>query len=789
MKRTSTSDDSVFQMFSRAADYLVDAPDSETSAEREIWLTVTAALARGLWGPKTDCSPLEDWFGIALPVSEDVLNAVSEGIHLDFFTLREIGKFYEARMASTDGALRKDKGAYFTPIEIAQELIAETLEPLLAGSTVSEILALAICDPAAGAGGFALPLVDFLAEHLQGKIPQMNLLEAKELVLNHCVYFVDVDPMTVALLRSLLWISAGSSMLLPQKLEQRVVVGDALLYEHSFVPPASSVNWTSVFPEVFSNGGFTAIVGNPPWGGLRPMISRWHTGDGGTWADYSVSRREYASYLKSNSSYSLQGKGDADLYRYFLERSLQLLNARGRLGMVVPSAFLRAEGAVPLRRHMFQNGTFDSIVEYWNTKRVFDIHSMFRFVTMVWGRGSHGGVASLSLGNTAVPESHLDSIHLSAEYISRVSGSRMSIPDVRSSQEVALLDSLVRCHPMLGERLEGSWNIGFVRELDMTNASERFVRVQAAAEQGAVMRPDGTWAHPSLGTLLPVYEGRMVNQHDSLAKAYVSGTGRSAVWTSLLPENKVCYPQYLVRESERHPTETVDGFRAGFCDVTGHANERTVLAAVLGPNCVAGNKVPTVRFDNPNTDLHFLWVAIANSFVIDWIARRRVSTSLNYFQWMQIPFPRLDPDSVVGSRLVHLCKMLVDWSPGIDSRSQLEDRALIRSEIDALVAIEFDLDLRTMVRIFSDFPLLDRDPKGKRGTQTRDLVVWKMAQLRGIRDVSMSDLDLLPDGGASSIAERVDAARRLGKLAYVPGELNKLLTAPTAGMSALKFTG
>jgi len=69
--------------------------------------------------------------------------------------------------------------------------------------------------------------------------------------------------------------------------------------------------WERGFPEVFAQGGFDAVIGNPP----------------------------YVEYAKVKDLYSLQGFSTlpcGNLYAMVFERSLAILRRDGRLGLIVP---------------------------------------------------------------------------------------------------------------------------------------------------------------------------------------------------------------------------------------------------------------------------------------------------------------------------------------------------------------------------------------------------------------------------------------------------------------------
>src|SRR5579871_4686396 len=72
------------------------------------------------------------------------------------------------------------------------------------------------------------------------------------------------------------------------------------------------------------------------------------------------------------------------------------------------------------------------------------------------------------------------------------------------------------------------------------------------------------------------------------------------------------YPSARLNEATRERTRR---FRAGFCDITGQTNERSMLAALVPPGVICGNKVPTITFEGDEADISrlHLWLAMANS--------------------------------------------------------------------------------------------------------------------------------------------------------------------------------
>ena len=122
---------------------------------------------------------------------------------------------------------RRRSGSHYTPRELTAPIVERTLEPILgrlgnSGAPKPEkLLDLKVCDPAMGSGAFLVEACRYLAEQLleawkvHGGRPQVQPEEdevvfARRMVAQRCLYGVDRNPMAVDLAKMSLWLATLS---------------------------------------------------------------------------------------------------------------------------------------------------------------------------------------------------------------------------------------------------------------------------------------------------------------------------------------------------------------------------------------------------------------------------------------------------------------------------------------------------------------------------------------------------------------------------------------------------
>jgi hypothetical protein len=518
--------------------------------------------------------------------------------------------------------------------------------------------------------------------------------------------------------------------------------------------------WSDLVPM-----GFGLVIGNPPWEKLK--VSRHehlaangydrHYGDEYGDADLTAleaARARMNAYTgELTALYDLHGGGDVDMYKLFLSLGLHLTASGGQIAMLVPAGLIRSAGTRALREHLLAAAPELHITVFDNKARFFAIDTRFKFLAVHASLDDHArGRKALVLEHAAGTDTDVARSGVAKLGRAQLGAIRndLTIPEVRSAAEWRMFRQMSE----RGQRLDapnGPWHLKIVREIDMTRDRHLYARV------------------PTGDDSLPLIEGRMVHQFRHSAKAYVSGTGRRAAWDVCGVGDGEIRPQFWLHPSDV-PAQLVDRVareRVGFCDITGQTNERAMLAARIPAGVACGNKVPTVTFEGvaPAAAEHLtlVWLAVANSLAYDWLLRRVMTTTVNYFVLYGVPFPGIDPFGATAAELARLAAAVEQAYHESSENDPTRTAGELRAELDAAVFVAYGCSVADARLAIADFPLLDRGqiplPGEARSTITRDLVLCRLNARLGVTD--------------PVIEKRTADALLLGAAAYVPAQAAK----------------
>ena len=414
-------------------------------------------------------------------------------------------------------------------------------------------------------------------------------------------------------------------------------------------------HWMLEFPEAYfdeagqplPDGGFDAVLGNPPWDMLRA---------GGA----------EKTFFRRSGVYRHQGAGHINRYQIFVERALTLTKRGGRIGLVVPAGFASDHTSAPLRRALLSRTRVDTISGFDNRRAIFPIHRSVRFLicTSTAGEATRHIACRFGIDDPAELDTIPDSgdrasgrshpIALTPAFLEALSGSTFAIPELRSETDLRILERVVHKIPRL-DAADG-WNIRFGRELNATDDRPHFHNNR---------------------TGLPVLEGKHIEPfrvHTDRSTLRISEHGAARLLDA---------------------ATTFSRARLAYRDVASSTNRLSLIAAVLPAGVVTTHSLFCLK-TMLSSDSQVFLCAMLNSYVANYLVRQVMTTHLGSatVEALRVPKPRYDSSVVV--EIVELARRL-----------RVAPSEADHARVQALAARCYGIAEDEFAHVLSTFPLVD----------------------------------------------------------------------------------
>ena len=467
----------------------------------------------------------------------------------------------------------------------------------------------------------------------------------------------------------------------------------------SIAKEESFLHWEAAFPGVWRHwqnqtpeGGFDAVIGNPPWDRIKlqevewfatrdPQLARAPTaaarregirrlrelGDPLAEAfDQAKARADrLGQVIRASGHYPLLGGGDINLYSLFVERSLRLVKPGGLVGLLTPSGIYADKTAARFFKSVSTTGRVAGIFDFENRRLGTDqppffpdIDSRFKFCALIVG-GPERTFPETHCGFFLPDPRNIDDpdrvFTLAPDDFARVNPNTGTAPVFRTRRDADLTRRIYRDHPVLVEHsADGDrrvWPVRYSTMFHMTNDSHLFRTAAQMEDEGFYPVQGNRWKRGQ-EIYLPLYEGKMVQAFDHRAASVVvnpqnlnrPGQPREATPEEHSNPHWLPDPQFWVSEDSYEwpwPLQWVLGFK----EITAPTNRRTVIASLF-PRAAFGNKSPIFlpAIGDPEEtaaaykDCAVLLAANLNSIALDFVARQKVhGQTLNLYLLEQFP--------------------------------------------------------------------------------------------------------------------------------------------------------
>ena len=548
--------------------------------------------------------------------------------------------------------------------------------------------------------------------------------------------------------------------------------------ERKDIEAQTPFHWGYVFDDIVQRrGGFDIILANPPWEVFQTdekeffhqydetikknklRIEDWNkqfdklmaiSEIRNSWLEYVSNFPHMGRWYKKAADYQFQTSLKINLYLLFVERSFNLLRPGGHCGIVIPSGIYTDLGAKGMREMLFSHAQIEGLFCFENRKEIFEgVHRSFKFVVLTFEKaaaqrlqatgernasappddllaGQAIEAARGSTGTTRFPAAFMrqdveeltrfpdeGALWLEVELIKRLSPDTLSIMEFKSELDVLIAEKMLK-FPLLGKHIDNSWNMQLCQEFNMTADSHLFENA------------------PGIGRL-PLFTGKMFHQFDQTAE-------HSGYWI----EEAKGRAALSGRTADNGGPMDYQGYRWVHRRIARNTDSRTLISTIAPANVFTEVNSTTMKIIGSGISEaeQCFWCGVSNSFVLDWLLRQSVTTTLNMFFMYQLPVPRLGK---ADNRLVsisHRAARLICTTSEFDDLAKAvglkktstgsgqtttygttdpTERAKLRAELDGLVAHLYGLTEAEFAHILGTFPLVPQPVKVAAQNAYRDV--------------------------------------------------------------------
>ena len=442
--------------------------------------------------------------------------------------------------------------------------------------------------------------------------------------------------------------------------------------------------WQSFRPE----GGFDAVIGNPPWDYIEQPEVEWFArrDDEVALADTAATRKaliqqrldandplalEYTyvrkratamrAYARASGHYPLLSGGRINLYSLFVERAMGLVKPDGFVGLLTPSGIYADKTAAHFFKTVSTGGRLAGLLDFENRRLGTglppffpDVESRQKFCVLILGgarRKFDETACAFFLHDTSAIKNPDRCFTLSPDDFARVNPNTGTAPVFRTRRDAEITRRIYARHPVLVDRSSGderrTWPVRYLQGLfNMTSESHLFRTAVQLEDEGFYPVEGNRWKK-GRDLYLPLYQGRMIHQFDHRAnsvrvnpesthKPYLSEAVSDAQHSDpeFLPRSQYYVPQDEVNLNMAENLHWTIAYRRS----ARSTDARTMITSAV-PKSGFGDSIFLLMPENHLTDNSTcLLIANLNSVCFDFIARQKIhGTNLSWYLVEQLP--------------------------------------------------------------------------------------------------------------------------------------------------------
>ncbi len=454
------------------------------------------------------------------------------------------------------------------------------------------------------------------------------------------------------------------------------------------------LHWEVAFPGVWHRwqesrpqGGFDAVIGNPPWDRIKLQEVEWFaTRDrelalaptaatrrkgiqqlrkqgASLAAEFDAAKAQAESLsqmVRSGGDYPLLSSGDINLYSLFVERSMSLIKPDGFVGLLTPSGIYADKTAARFFQSISTSGRIGGLFDFENRRLGTDlppffpdVDSRFKFCALIVGgeeRRFDQTECAFFLHDTKTVHDEDRCFPLTPKDFARVNPNTGTAPVFRSRRDAEITRRIYKQHPVLVKRLQNkkkrAWRVKYATMFHMANDSHLFRTSEQLEAEGFYPVEGNRWKRGE-ELYLPLYQGRMIRQFDHRANSvkYNPDNTINPYLSVAVTEAEHADPafspmtQYWVLEQEvsgNMPDRL--SWTIAYRRIARPTDARTMIAAAVPKIGLSDSIFLLMPEKNFSAADACLLIANLNSYCFDYVTRHKMpGTNLSWYIVEQLP--------------------------------------------------------------------------------------------------------------------------------------------------------
>lgn len=257
----------------------------------------------------------------------------------------------------------RENGAVYTLKQITREIVETTIEKAIQEKVIAN--AITCLDFACGTGRFYFEAIEVLKEKYT--------LPLQQIICDN-LFAVDVDETALSVLR------LKVTSLFP-KLNKEIIeaLSTNIINRNALVPKATllqeyenSIDLSSDFKNVFSNGGFDVVFSNPPYCLLKVNKKEDEQKLNGYYLNLQSKVQNEINFFRTSGIYQYSIEGMLNYYQLSIEMIIRLTKQNGQIGIICPSTLFADLTSTKLRKHILISHKLHSIRYFPEAARLFE---------------------------------------------------------------------------------------------------------------------------------------------------------------------------------------------------------------------------------------------------------------------------------------------------------------------------------------------------------------------------------------------------------------------------------